>query len=73
MCWSCSGYCTPTAGDVTRVKEEGSFPGQLLAMFPMASELFSVLYPPLPSHLLQAQPLAALSQVTEVKGGGTSI
>lgn len=37
--------------NITRVKEERGLSGLLLG--PVASELFSVLYLPLPSHLFQ--------------------
>lgn len=39
--------------NITRVKEERGLSGLLLGHFPVASELFSVMYLPLPSHLFQ--------------------
>lgn len=61
------GEGEPKNGECHRVKEEKGFSGRLLGLL-MTSALFSVLYPPIPSLLLQGQPLAALCQDTDVKG-----
>lgn len=81
MCWSCSlgtvppaplpppsGEGEPRNRECHRVKEEKGFSGQLLGL--VTSALFSMLYPPLPSHPLQVQPLATLCQDPDVKGRG---
>lgn len=59
--------------NVSRVKEEKGFSGLLVGR--VSGGLRGVLsaVPTTLSHLFQARPLAALSQVTEVKKEGTSI